>query len=112
MNLLVTGIISTRLLYARRQLAQSLPELSKGIVRQYTGVITILIESALPLSVFGLAYATTRLAYMTAESDSMRDKFNTAGHVTSILYYTFAVSKPTAEQINHLMTIHRLCHRK
>ncbi|KAJ2915209.1 hypothetical protein MD484_g5191, partial [Candolleomyces efflorescens] len=50
-NLIVTCCITFRLLVARRTVAQVMPSAD---ARFYTGVITILIESAAPLTIFGI----------------------------------------------------------
>ncbi|RXW14445.1 hypothetical protein EST38_g11410 [Candolleomyces aberdarensis] len=49
--MIVTTLITIRLLHARRTLAKLLPSVD---VRAYTGVIAILIESAAPLTIFGI----------------------------------------------------------
>jgi len=56
LNIIVTCLITFKLLSARRQLKQSLPEDS---LRMYTGVSAILVESALPFSVLGIVFAVT-----------------------------------------------------
>ncbi|TFK22032.1 hypothetical protein FA15DRAFT_623113 [Coprinopsis marcescibilis] len=53
-NCMATALISFRLLRIRRQLSQVL---SKQDLRIYLGIIAILVESALPLSVAGIAFA-------------------------------------------------------
>ncbi|RXW17209.1 hypothetical protein EST38_g8638, partial [Candolleomyces aberdarensis] len=50
-NVTVTSIISFYLIRARRGLSQVLPSRS---LRLYTGVVALLIESALPLTIFGI----------------------------------------------------------
>ncbi|RXW21395.1 hypothetical protein EST38_g4455 [Candolleomyces aberdarensis] len=59
-NIIVTTLITIRLLCARRTLANLLPSAD---VRVYTGVITILIESAAPLTIFGIITAVTSLLF-------------------------------------------------
>ena len=56
LNIIVTCLITIKLLRARRQLKKSLPEHS---LRMYTGVAAILVESALPFSVLGIVFAVT-----------------------------------------------------
>jgi hypothetical protein len=53
-NIVVTSLITFRLLCARRALAKVLPSAD---MRVYTGVIAILVESAAPLTVFGIVAA-------------------------------------------------------
>ncbi|EAU86356.2 hypothetical protein CC1G_05350 [Coprinopsis cinerea okayama7 len=56
-NLIVTILITFRILRTRRMIARLLPNID---TRVYTGVMAILIESALPLSVFGILAAIMR----------------------------------------------------
>ncbi|KAJ2913705.1 hypothetical protein MD484_g6709, partial [Candolleomyces efflorescens] len=51
-NILLTGLIAFRLIQERRTLSGLLPSADTG---PYTAVITLLIESALPLSIFGIS---------------------------------------------------------
>ena len=53
-NILVTGLISFRLLRIRKQLSAILAPQDLEI---YLGIIAILVESALPLSLAGIAFA-------------------------------------------------------
>jgi hypothetical protein len=54
-NIIVTGLISFRLMRYRQQLTSVLSSQDLSI---YLGVIAILVESALPLSLAGLAFAS------------------------------------------------------
>jgi hypothetical protein len=54
-NFLVTGLITFRLLRLRRQMAQFIP---MSELRVYLGVVAILVESAVPLTLTGLVFAT------------------------------------------------------
>ncbi|KAJ3509612.1 hypothetical protein NMY22_g16236 [Coprinellus aureogranulatus] len=54
LNFLVTSLISFKLLRLRRQMAEFMP-LSE--LRVYLGVVAILVESAVPLTLTGLAFA-------------------------------------------------------
>jgi hypothetical protein len=58
-NIVVTSLITFRLLRARRALAKVLPsgEEEEEDVCVYTGVIAILVESAAPLTIFGIVAA-------------------------------------------------------
>jgi hypothetical protein len=53
-NLLITALISFYLLNERRKLSHLLPSRELQI---YSGVVAILVESALPLTAFGIVYA-------------------------------------------------------
>ncbi|RXW20662.1 hypothetical protein EST38_g5174 [Candolleomyces aberdarensis] len=57
-NIIATTLITIRLLRARRTLAKLLPSAD---VRVYTGVIAILIESAAPLTIFGIILSAISL---------------------------------------------------
>jgi hypothetical protein len=54
-NIIVTALISSRLLHMRRQLSSVL---SPQDLQIYLGVIAILVESALPLSLAGIAFGS------------------------------------------------------
>ena len=54
-NFLVTALITFRLLRLRRQMAQFMPV---SELRVYLGVVAILVESAVPLTLTGLVFAT------------------------------------------------------
>ena len=53
-NVIVTGLITFHLLRARRTLSKLLP--SKDMTL-YTGIVAILIESAVPVTIFGVVQA-------------------------------------------------------
>ncbi|RXW13158.1 hypothetical protein EST38_g12693, partial [Candolleomyces aberdarensis] len=57
-NVMVTSMISFHLIRARRSLSKVLPSRD---LKLYTGVVALLLESALPLSIFGVIYATVIL---------------------------------------------------
>lgn len=86
-NLLITILIATRLLRARRKLTALFPD-SKGAA-QYTGVIAILIESAIPISVFGLGFAIILGVTHNGDPDLLQKEV--ANYVFSSLYFSFAV---------------------
>ena len=52
-NILMTGILSWRLLRGHRELSKSLPMAKHKL---YTGAVAVLVESAAPMAVFGLGY--------------------------------------------------------
>lgn len=56
LNVLVTSLICFRLLYLRRKVEKVLgPDMAK----EYTGVIAIMVESALPFTLLGIGYVVT-----------------------------------------------------
>ncbi|KAJ2923940.1 hypothetical protein H1R20_g13145, partial [Candolleomyces eurysporus] len=57
-NVIVTSMISVHLIRARRGLSKVLPSRD---LKLYTGVVALLLESALPLAIFGIMYATVML---------------------------------------------------
>lgn len=56
LNVIVTALICTRLILIRRQAAGHLPA---EFLQMYTGVMALLVESALPFSIFGIVFAVT-----------------------------------------------------
>lgn len=52
-NIILTGIICWRLLRGHRQLSDSMPMAKHGL---YTGAVSVLVESAAPVALFGLGY--------------------------------------------------------
>lgn len=54
LNLLVTGLISTRLLRGHKKLTENLPLSAHNL---YTGAISVLVEAAAPVAVTGLVWA-------------------------------------------------------
>lgn len=87
-NVMVTALISFHLLITRSSLSQIIP--SKQLTL-YHGVVAILIESALPLSVFGVIYASMLVGTVQEETKSLA-MFDSARTVFSFLYYAFTVS--------------------
>jgi hypothetical protein len=85
-NIVVTSLITFRLLRARRALAEVLPSAD---MRVYTGVIAILVESAAPLTIFGIVAAILQ---------QIRAKLNRSPgfrvYITlfECLFYSFCVS--------------------
>jgi hypothetical protein len=76
-------LITFRLLRARRALAKILPSAD---MRVYTGVIAILVESAAPLTVFGIVAAI--LQQLTVRSPG----FFVCQTLFDGLFYSFCVS--------------------
>ncbi|RXW23251.1 hypothetical protein EST38_g2605 [Candolleomyces aberdarensis] len=89
-NILATGLISFYLLRARYRLSYIFP--SKEL-QLYTGVVAILIESALPLSVFGIIYGAMALTGHSVPK-AHREKFLVAWYTVSALFYTFCALAP------------------
>ncbi|KAJ2923528.1 hypothetical protein H1R20_g13566, partial [Candolleomyces eurysporus] len=89
-NVLVTFLIVFHLLRARRTLSKLLP--SKDM-RLYTGVVAILIESALPLSIFGIIAAA-----LVVGTSFNTQQFSEGGTVCynlfTGLFYTFCTLSP------------------
>jgi hypothetical protein len=85
-NIIVTTLITFRLLRARRALAKVLPSADMQL---YTGVITILIESAAPLTIFGIVAAALQSGGSAAPKSAAFYVFN---YVFQGLFYSFCVS--------------------
>ena len=88
-NVVVTSLITFRLLIARRNLSKLMPTAD---ARLYTGVISILIESAAPLTVFGIIGAILQQvdAYDTRIQKS--PAYFVCLNVFVGLFYSFCVS--------------------
>ncbi|THU89938.1 hypothetical protein K435DRAFT_781429 [Dendrothele bispora CBS 962.96] len=54
LNAIVTVLIAGRILYARKQIREVMPEIDADV---YTGIVAILIESALPFTLVGIVFA-------------------------------------------------------
>ncbi|KAJ2915383.1 hypothetical protein MD484_g5022, partial [Candolleomyces efflorescens] len=89
-NLMVTTLIAFHLLRTRQSLAKLLPTQDS---RLYTGPMAILIESALPLTVFGLAYAPF-LVVAIPESNGAFALFLVAYNTLNTLFYMFCALSP------------------
>jgi hypothetical protein len=88
-NVMVTTLISGYLIRARRNLSQLLPSRDMSL---YTGVVAILIESALPLSVFGVIYAGIGVVPDLPGPTSAASSFTVAYYTFGSLFYCFSVS--------------------
>lgn len=86
-NIIVTGLIAFRLLRARRTLAKVLPSAD---LRLYTGVVAVLIESALPLSLFGIIAAI--LQQLDHNGYQVSEGFLACNALFIGLFYIFCVS--------------------
>jgi hypothetical protein len=88
-NIMVTGLISFYIFYARRFLAQVLPAKDMQV---YTGVLAILVESALPLSVFGIIYAALGAAGVPKTNEAAAS-YLVFWYLFSALFFSFCVSE-------------------
>jgi hypothetical protein len=85
-NIVVTSLITFRLLRARRALAKVIPSAD---MRVYTGVIAILVESAAPLTIFGIVAAMVQ----QVDTKSIRSPgFYVFDFLFQGLFYSFGVS--------------------
>lgn len=87
-NVMVTALISFRLLRARKAMAGVLP---RQHLRVYERVVTILIESALPPTVFGIGYAVSLLLPLRSTQEYVTQAITST--FFSMTYFAFAVSK-------------------
>ncbi|TFK20535.1 hypothetical protein FA15DRAFT_646893 [Coprinopsis marcescibilis] len=94
-NVTLTSLISFRLIKARKQLSKVLP--SNGL-RVYHEVTTTLIESALPLAVFGVAYVATIIPFGSmSASDTGTEvivRVIPAQGTFGLLYFAFLAISP------------------
>ena len=94
-NIVVTSLITFRLLRARRALAKVLPSAD---MRVYTGVIAILVESAAPLTIFGLVVA---ILQQFGAKYSKSPGFYVCVTLFEALFYSFCVSSKN-ELLHHM----------
>ncbi|KAJ2913704.1 hypothetical protein MD484_g6717, partial [Candolleomyces efflorescens] len=88
-NILVTSFITFRLLRARQTLQRILPSAD---VQFYTGVIAIMIESALPLTVFGIIAAI--LVQLDSSPPPKSPKYYVFDYLFQCLFYAFCGLSP------------------
>jgi hypothetical protein len=86
-NILVTAFIAFRLIRARKSLAKLMPSAD---ARLYTGVLAILVESAAPLTLFGIVSAALQQFY--AYRQPRTPGFYVAGYFFDGIFYAFCVS--------------------
>ncbi|KAJ2921241.1 hypothetical protein H1R20_g15854, partial [Candolleomyces eurysporus] len=91
-NIMVTALISFRLLSAHRNFSKSIPNRN---LKLYTGAVAILIESALPLSVLGLVYSAIVIA-KPQRSTSAYNSYRIALLTFSSLFYVASSLAPHA----------------
>jgi hypothetical protein len=84
-NILVTGLIIFRLLRARWNLTKVLPSAD---VQVYTGVIAILVESAAPLTIFGII----SIIQLNWPSPARTPGFYVCNYLFQALFLSFCVS--------------------
>ncbi|KAG2003731.1 hypothetical protein CC2G_004313 [Coprinopsis cinerea AmutBmut pab1-1] len=92
-NVTATSLIAYKLIRAHRDFSKSVPGRNVGVYRTVT---RILIESALPLSLFGFLFAlfgVLQLVYVT-KSPASALPFLTASMVVGIFYTNFAALAP------------------
>ena len=87
-NIVLTSLISFRLLRARWTLAKVLPSAD---MRVYTGVIAILVESAAPLTILGPITAGLQLAPFP-KNPTAAQALVAAYNIIGGLFYSFCVS--------------------
>jgi hypothetical protein len=85
LNVLITALISFRLLLASYRNSQLLPSYSSKV---YIGIVVILVEAAMPLSVNGIA-----VAYFMNQSRASGEA-NLHEGIYKILYFFFLVRPP------------------
>ncbi|KAJ2936098.1 hypothetical protein H1R20_g995, partial [Candolleomyces eurysporus] len=89
-NILVTALISFHLYHARRALAQMLPSHD---TRLYTGVVAILVESAVPLTLLGPITAALQLAPFPKNQTAAQALVATY-NIIGGLFYSFCTLSP------------------
>ncbi|KAJ2921997.1 hypothetical protein H1R20_g15096, partial [Candolleomyces eurysporus] len=90
-SIIVTALITIRLLRARRTLATLLPSAD---VRIYTGVIAILIESAAPLTIFGTITAVITVARAARAIHESSEGTIACSALFDGLFYSFCTLSP------------------
>jgi hypothetical protein len=94
-NIIVTSLITFRLLRARRALAMVLPSVD---MRVYTGVIAILVESAAPLTVSGIVAAIMQQLYPRSNKSP---GYYVCEALSEFFFYSFCVSS-NSELLHHM----------
>lgn len=89
-NVLATTLILIKLINARRKFASALP--SGSTISTYSGVITIVVESAVPLSLFGLCYACVNASWRRDLFESRFQVITPLDGILTLLYFSFCVS--------------------
>ncbi|RXW23260.1 hypothetical protein EST38_g2595 [Candolleomyces aberdarensis] len=87
-NIMVTGLIALHLLYARKKLQKLFPSRD---LQLYTGIVAILIESALPLTIFGIVYAIMSTVGLPKSTEPI-SQFLIAYYSICTLFFSFCVS--------------------
>ncbi|TFK18874.1 hypothetical protein FA15DRAFT_760394 [Coprinopsis marcescibilis] len=90
LNIMITSLLSFRLLRARNSMLGVLP--SKHI-QIYSRLIIILVEAALPVAVFGIGYAIT-LVIPLGETTAQISNWQISNMFFSTLYFLFATLSP------------------
>ena len=81
-NVILTSLISFRLIQAQKHLVSVLPNTTHGV---YIGIVSILVESAAPAALIGIAYSVSLFA--AAQSDNAIR----AAYITQILFISVGV---------------------
>ena len=96
-NVSVTSLIAYRLITARRRIATLNPGRD---ISAFTGVVAILIESAFPLSVLGIAYAVNLANTKPRNSPEVGKE--AASYILSSLYFAFLVRRSLTHRLSEL----------
>ncbi|KAJ2912968.1 hypothetical protein MD484_g7439, partial [Candolleomyces efflorescens] len=86
---MVTGLIVFHLLYARNKLQKLFPSRD---LQLYTGIVTIIIESALPLTIFGIIYAVMGTVGIPSTTAAI-ERFLIAYYTICTLFFSFCSSQ-------------------
>lgn len=89
-NVIVTSVITFRLVRARRAISK-LQVLPPNDTRLYTGPVAILVESALPLSIFGVM-AVVWTVFLTHPAYEQSEGIWVCFFLFHGLFYSFCVS--------------------
>lgn len=93
MNIIVTSLILLRLFKASSALSEAFPDRKHTAV--YSHVAAVIIESAAPLTLFGIGFIITAALSNWTPPESILEKARRfiASDVFSWLYYSFCVSE-------------------
>lgn len=100
-NAMITALISFYLVTSRRSISKMLQHSQHGFgsggkrdhhLEDYTGVVAILIESVLPLTVVGLVYAALAVAQPVKETTQAYIAYDVTLNVFGYLFLAFSVS--------------------
>lgn len=88
----LTALLLVRLVKARRRFAKALP--NRDTSSTYDGVIAIIVESAAPLTLFGIFSSAVAIRQYLSDGFSLKlhSEQLTVRSVSDLLYWSFAVS--------------------